>query len=200
MIDHIGLYGLLGILFGYLLGSIPYGLVLCKLAGHGDIRKVGSGNIGATNVLRVAGKKLAAATLLLDSSKGLVAVLIAAQFGQQAMYGAALGAVLGHNFPVWLGFKGGKGVAVSLGVFLALNWVTGLAAIGIWLATAFITRISSLSALVAFILTPVVCYFVGAPMQLYLIGLICVIGIVRHHANIRRLLRGEEPKIGKKSK
>lgn len=196
IIHHIQLNGLIGFLGGYLFGSIPFGLVLCYAFGYGDIRKIGSGNIGATNVLRTGNKALAALTVLLDSSKGLIAVLVAAYlFDKHGMFGAALGAVVGHNFPVWLKFKGGKGVATTLGTFLALSWPVGLACCATWLATALITRISSLSALIALGLAPVFVAAFGDPKQLYLIGLISMLGWARHRANIDRLLKHQEPKI-----
>ncbi len=199
IVNHIQLNGLIGFIGGYAFGSIPFGLVLCYLAGYGDIRKIGSGNIGATNVLRTGNKPLAALTVLLDSSKGAIAVLIAAAFlDRHAMFGAALGAVIGHNFPVWLKFKGGKGVATTLGTFIALSWPVGLACCAAWLVTALITRISSLSALVALALAPVFAVTIGEPKQLYLIGLISLIGWIRHKDNITRLLAGAEPKIGQK--
>lgn len=199
IINHIQMNGLLGLLGGYFFGSIPFGLVLCYLAGYGDIRKIGSGNIGATNVLRTGNKLLAFLTLLLDSSKGLIVVLLAAAFfDKHAMFGAALGAVLGHNFPVWLKFKGGKGVATTIGTFLALSWPVGLATCGAWLVTAAITRISSLSALIALALAPIFVASFGEPKQVYLIGLISLIGWIRHKDNITRILSGTEPKIGKK--
>ncbi len=199
IINHIQLNGMLGLIGGYLFGSIPFGLVLCLLAGYGDIRKIGSGNIGATNVLRTGNKPLAAATLILDSSKGAIAVLLAAYFfDKHAMFGAALGAVLGHNFPVWLKFKGGKGVATTLGTFLALSWPVGLACCAAWLVSALISRISSLSALVALALAPIFAVTIGDPKQLHLIGVIALLGWIRHKDNITRLLAGTEPKIGKK--
>lgn len=199
IIHHIQLNGLLGLLGGYLLGSIPFGLVLCLLAGYGDIRKIGSGNIGATNVLRTGNKFLAVLTLVLDSSKGAIAVLLALALGDKhAMFGAALGAVLGHNFPVWLKFKGGKGVATTLGTFLALAWPVGLACCASWLVTALITRISSLSALVALALAPIFVALFGDPHMIYLVGTISLLGWIRHKDNITRLLAGTEPKIGKK--
>lgn len=199
IINHIQMNGMLGLLGGYLFGSIPFGLVLCYIAGYGDIRKIGSGNIGATNVLRTGNKLLAFLTLVLDSSKGLIAVLLAAAFfDKHAMFGAALGAVLGHNFPVWLKFKGGKGVATTLGTFMALSWPVGLAICGAWLVTAAITRISSLSALIALALAPIFVASFGEPKQVYLIGLISLIGWIRHKDNITRILNGTEPKIGKK--
>ena len=143
------LHDLLALALGYLLGSIPFGLILTKLAGHGDLRDIGSGNIGATNVLRTGNKKLAALTLVLDALKGTAAVLIAAQFGADASILGGIGAFLGHLFPVWLGFRGGKGVATYIGVLLGLYWRAAIAFCAIWLLTAFITRYSSLSALVA---------------------------------------------------
>jgi glycerol-3-phosphate acyltransferase PlsY len=191
----------LGLIAGYLLGSIPFGLVLCRLCGYGDIRKIGSGNIGATNVLRTGNKLLAVLTLLLDSSKGLIAVLIAASFfDKHAMFGAALGAVLGHNFPVWLKFKGGKGVATTLGTLIALSWPVGLACCITWLITAAISRISSLSALLALAMAPIYVASFGDPKQVHLVGTLALLGWIRHRANISRLLEGTEPKIGKKKK
>ena len=199
IIDHIQLNGLLGFGGGYLLGSIPFGLVLCLLAGYGDIRKIGSGNIGATNVLRTGNKFLAALTLILDSSKGAIAVLLAAYFfDKHAMFGAALGAVLGHNYPIWLKFKGGKGVATTLGTYLALAWPVGLACCATWLVCALLTRISSLSALIALAMAPIYVAAFGDRHMIYLIGLISLIGWIRHRENITRLLNGTEPKIGKK--
>lgn len=199
IINHIQLNGMLGLIGGYLFGSIPFGLVLCLMAGYGDIRKIGSGNIGATNVLRTGNKGLAVATLILDSIKGAIAVLLAAYFfDKHAMFGAALGAVLGHNFPVWLNFKGGKGVATTLGTFLALSWPVGLACCAAWLVSALISRISSLSALVALALAPIFAVTIGDPKQLHLIGVIALLGWIRHKDNITRLLAGKEPKIGKK--
>ncbi len=199
IINHIQLNGMLGLIGGYLFGSIPFGLVLCLMAGYGDIRKIGSGNIGATNVLRTGNKALAAATLILDSSKGAIAVLLAAYFfDKHAMFGAALGAVLGHNFPVWLKFKGGKGVATTLGTFLALSWPVGLACCAAWLVSALVSRISSLSALVALALAPIFAVTIGDPKQLHLIGVIALLGWIRHKDNITRLLAGTEPRIGKK--
>lgn len=199
IINHIQLSGFLGVIGGYLLGSIPFGLVLCAMFGYGDIRKIGSGNIGATNVLRTGNKLLAALTLILDSSKGLIAVLIAASlFDKHAMFGAALGVVLGHNFPVWLKFKGGKGVATTLGTLIALSWPVGLATCLTWVIVAAASRISSLSALVALALAPIFVVTIGNPHQVFLVGLLSLIGWIRHRANITRLLEGTEPKIGKK--
>jgi glycerol-3-phosphate acyltransferase PlsY len=197
-------------LFGYLLGSIPFGLVLCKLAGYGDIRKIGSGNIGATNVLRTGNKFLAFLTLLLDSGKGALAIVIGVNlilthlipsdpaFTILTPMVIGAGAVVGHSFPVWLKFGGGKGVASALGVFLVLNPYVGLCACALWLLTALITRISSLSALVAIGLSPFAAlYFSGAWLAITCV-FIALIVFYRHRANIQRLLKGEEPKIGKK--
>jgi acyl phosphate:glycerol-3-phosphate acyltransferase len=200
ILNHIQLTGFMGLAFGYLIGSIPFGLVLTRACGYGDIRKIGSGNIGATNVLRLGNKKLAAATLLLDSIKGVIAILIAQYFGDLHMvFGAALGSVLGHNFPVWLKFKGGKGIAVTFGVILTLSPLVGVVTCLTWLVTAFLFRFSSLAALVALAMTPLYIAAFGNPKQIYLIGLICLIGWVRHHANITRLWAGTESKIGQKS-
>ncbi|SMH59553.1 acyl-phosphate glycerol-3-phosphate acyltransferase [Azospirillum lipoferum] len=189
-------------LLGYLLGSIPFGLVLTRMAGLGDIRQIGSGNIGATNVLRTGNKPLALATLLLDSGKGAIAALLAflwagpAFLGLEAAVLAAGGAMLGHSFPVWLGFKGGKGVATALGVLLAVCWPAGLLACLTWLVMAAVFRISSLSALTALALSPLTGWYFGGPLVAGLCLFIAVLVFVRHEANIRRLLKGEEPRIG----
>lgn len=196
---------LLAIGVGYLLGSIPFGLVLTRLAGLGDVRQIGSGNIGATNVLRTGNKGLAAATLLLDALKGTAAVLIAKTgvFGYLPAidigFIAGFGALLGHLFPVWLGFKGGKGVATYIGLLLGLDWRFALAFCGIWLAMALLFRISSLSALVALILTPAAVWVLGAPEIAVLLLVPALLLIWKHDANIRRLFAGTEPKIGAKS-
>lgn len=193
------------LLFGYLLGSIPFGLLLTKAAGLGDVRAIGSGNIGATNVLRTGNKGLAAATLLLDALKGTAAVMIAklGVFGQipalDISFLAGFGALVGHIFPVWLGFKGGKGIATYIGVLLGLYWPFALAFCGIWLATAAVTRISSLSALVAVVLTPLAIWALGHPEIAVLTIVPSLLLIWKHEANIRRLLRGEEPRIGAKT-
>lgn len=189
---------------GYLLGSIPFGLLLTKLAGLGDIRAIGSGNIGATNVLRTGRKDLALATLLLDGGKGTAAALLGLYFGgPEIMLAAAFGAFIGHLFPVWLKFNGGKGVATFLGVTLGLYWPLGLLCCATWLLMAAVFRYSSLSALVAAALSPLYAWFM-APDALPAAGMAALCAImallvfIRHHQNIRRLLKGEEPKIGKK--
>jgi acyl phosphate:glycerol-3-phosphate acyltransferase len=186
-------------LLGYLLGSIPFGLLLTRAAGLGDIRKVGSGNIGATNVLRTGRKGLAAATLLLDALKGVAAVLIAHQVGQLAAVGAAAGAVLGHMFPVWLSFKGGKGMATTLGVMWGLAWPVGAIACAAWLLFAAIFRYSSLAALLSVVVAAIAAWFLTDPRVAILLTLLVPLVWVRHHANIRRLLKGTEPKIGQRS-
>jgi acyl phosphate:glycerol-3-phosphate acyltransferase len=187
-------------LLGYLLGSIPFGLILTRAAGLGDIRGIGSGNIGATNVLRTGSKGLAAATLLLDGLKGAVAILLARRLGgDEAMLWAGVGAVLGHAFPVWLGFKGGKAVATSYGVLIAASWPVGLCAGAVWLAMAAVTRTSSLAALVSFALAPVLAAILADQTIIKLALLIAVLVFARHHANIRRLLAGTEPRIGQKA-
>jgi glycerol-3-phosphate acyltransferase PlsY len=186
---------------GYLLGSIPCGLLLTRAAGLGDIRSIGSGNIGATNVLRTGNKAIALGTLLGDFAKGLAAVLIVgAIWPEELMLPALAGlaAVLGHMFPVWLKFKGGKGFATTLGVLVALAWPIGLAAGLAWLAVAVIFRISSLSALVAAALAPIVTWYIVGPFNAGVVLVIAILVWARHHQNIRRLLRGEEPKIGKR--
>ena len=182
---------------GYLFGSVPFGLILTRLAGLGDIRAIGSGNIGATNVLRTGNKGLAAATLLLDGAKGAFAVGIFLLLGPPgAELWAGLGAVFGHLFPVWLGFKGGKGAATGLGVLLVLAWPVGVIACLTWLAVAAVGRISSLATLAAFAVAPVAAYaLVPAPVALVALA-IAVLVIARHHENIRRLLSGGEPRIG----
>jgi glycerol-3-phosphate acyltransferase PlsY len=182
---------------GYLLGSIPFGLIVTRLAGLGDVRKIGSGNIGATNVLR-AGKKWAAAlTLLLDCAKGAVAVLIAhTYYGIEGGVIAGIAVVLGHIFPVWLRFKGGKGVATFVGVMLAAYWPTGVLVIATWLAVAYFSRISSLSALIAAALAPAYTIAFGRLSEALLALLLAVIIFFTHHDNLHRLWRGEEPHIG----
>jgi glycerol-3-phosphate acyltransferase PlsY len=185
---------------GYLLGSVPSGLLLTKAAGLGDIRAIGSGNIGATNVLRTGRKGLAAATLLLDALKGAAAVLIFRVLGPPgAEYWAGLGAVIGHLFPVWLGFKGGKGVATSYGVLIAIAWPVGLAAGAVWLAAAAVMRMSSVAALVSFATAPILAWALADSDVIKLSLSIGVLVFARHHTNIRRLLSGTEPRIGQDS-
>ena len=212
---------------GYTLGSIPFGLLLTKAAGLGDIRSVGSGNIGATNVLRTGNKALAAATLLLDALKGTLAVWAAGYVGARFLlaematsaanggaagpatmplhdilaYAAAggLAAFLGHLYPVWLGFKGGKGVATYIGVLLGLAWPAAVAFCAIWLVVAVLTKYSSLSALVASVATPVVVYLLGAQQLAPLLVPLTVLLLYKHATNIQRLMKGEEPKIGAKA-
>lgn len=183
---------------GYLLGSIPFGMVLTRLLGLGNLREIGSGNIGATNVLRTGSKPAAAATLLLDGGKGAVAVLLArAMAGEDAAQLAGLMAFLGHCFPVWLGFKGGKGVATFLGLILALAWPVGLACCATWLASAAASRISSVGALGAAISAPVWALILGVPSLVALAVVLAAIVLWRHSANIARLRAGTEPRIGK---
>ena len=190
---------LIGMLvFGYLLGSIPFGLVITRIAGMGDIRAIGSGNIGATNVLRTGNKLLAALTLLGDAGKGAVAVLIARALGPESAAIAGLGAFLGHLFPVWLGFKGGKGVATYLGVLAAYAWPAALAFAGFWLAVAFLTRYSSLAALIAAAATPIVLATLNDWLGVGLFTVLTVLVFIRHHANLSRLMRGEESRIGQR--
>lgn len=184
----------------YLLGSVPFGIVMARVFGLGDLRKIGSGNIGATNVLRTGNKLAAFLTLVLDAGKAGIAVLIArALVGEDAAQLAGLAAFVGHLFPIFLSFKGGKGVATFLGTLLALAWPVGLAACGLWLLTALITRISSLSALVAAVLSPLAAWALGHGDMVALMALLAVVILERHKANISRILSGAEPKIGKKS-
>src|SRR3569623_3699744 len=183
---------------GYLLGSSPFGLIFTLAAGGPDVRTNGAGNIGATNVLRTGRKGLAAATLLCDALKGTVAVLAAAQVaGPEAAVFAGLGAFLGHLFPVWLGFKGGKGVATYIGLLIGLAWPGALIFIGLWLVVAFLSRYSSLSALVASALTPIALLGLGMPGPAALFFLLGILLWIMHRANIQRLLNGTEGKIGK---
>ena len=180
---------------GYLLGSIPFGLVLTKLAGFGDIRRIGSGNIGATNVLRTGNKWLAGLTLALDTAKGLAAALLGAIWGPGPALAAAGAVIIGHMFPVWLGFRGGKAVATALGVLLALAWPVALAATALWLATAAIFRYSSLAALVAAVGSVALALVLVEPARAALIAGIALLIILRHHDNIRRLIAGTESRI-----
>lgn len=186
-------------LLSYLLGSVPFGIVITRVMGLGDLRQIGSGNIGATNVLRTGNKGAALATLLLDAGKGGIAVALARWLvGPDAAQVAALFSFAGHLFPVWLGFKGGKGVATFLGTLLVLAWPAGLAACATWALVAAISRISSLSALVAAVLSPLWLYLLGYPEMIALAALLALVILERHKANITRLLAGTEPKIGKK--
>lgn len=186
--------------FAYLLGAIPFGLVLTRIAGLGDIRAIGSGNIGATNVLRTGRKGLAAATLLLDGGKGWLAVFWIQAYGHGGVAVAGLCVFLGHLFPLWLNFKGGKGVATGLGVFFALFWPLGALCCALWLATALIFRFSSLAALVAYAVAPVAAWFFTHSWQNAALALIIAALVYwKHKANIARLLKGEEPRIGKKA-
>jgi acyl phosphate:glycerol-3-phosphate acyltransferase len=188
------------ILLGYLLGSIPFGLLLTRASGLGDIRAIGSGNIGATNVLRTGKRGLAAATLLLDGGKGAAAVLIAAWlWGAWAAPWAALGAVLGHMFPVWLAFRGGKGVATGLGVLLAAFWPVGVIACATWLVVAKLVRISSAGALAAFATAPIAALAFHRQALALVALVIAALIFLRHSDNIRRLLAGTEPRIGEKA-
>jgi acyl phosphate:glycerol-3-phosphate acyltransferase len=190
----------MALVLGYLLGSIPFGLLLTRAAGLGDIRQIGSGNIGATNVLRTGNKKLAAATLLLDAAKGAFAVLLARSWlGETPAMIAGVAAFLGHVYPVWLNFKGGKGVATYLGVLIALAWKLAAVFAVFWLAIAKLGRISSLAALVATVATTVASWLWGGQELALSVTLMGAVIILKHRANIERLLAGEEPRIGSKS-
>jgi glycerol-3-phosphate acyltransferase PlsY len=189
---------LISLIFGYLLGSIPFGLILTRMAGLGDVRTIGSGNIGATNVLRTGNKKLAAATLLLDALKGTAAAAIASRWGIEAGIAAGFAAFLGHLYPVWLGFKGGKGIATYIGVLLGLAPIIVLVFAAVWLVMAKLTRYSSLSALVATCVVPVVLLVSGYGKIGLLFVVMSIITWIKHRANIQRLLAGTESKIGQK--
>jgi acyl phosphate:glycerol-3-phosphate acyltransferase len=197
MVANLGHWLLYGLGIGYVFGSVPFGLILSQAAGLGDIRKIGSGNIGATNVLRTGNKGLAAATLLLDGLKATVAVLLVNHwYGQGPAHAAALGAFLGHLYPVWLRFKGGKGVATYIGALLALSWPAALSFIAAWIAVAGLARYSSLAALVASVVSPLVLVALGLPVTAGLFAVMTLILFWKHRANIARLRSGIEPKIG----
>jgi acyl phosphate:glycerol-3-phosphate acyltransferase len=183
---------------GYVIGSIPFGLVLCRLAGHGDIREIGSGNIGATNVLRTGNKPLAFLTLLLDIGKGAIAVLIVEQFYPGLGLYAGGGAFLGHVYSIFLKFKGGKGVATFIGLILALSPTVGIACIATWLVSAATFRVSSLSAMIATTLCPLYSYFYSGINLVVLTSILSILILFKHRENIKRLLDGTEPKIGRK--
>lgn len=183
---------------GYVLGSIPFGLLLARMAGLGDVRNIGSGNIGATNVLRTGNKGVAAATLLMDLAKGLAPVLIAKAIWPGSEGVAAVAAVLGHCFPVWLGFRGGKGVATNAGVSLGLGWPIGLAYALVWLGMLGVLRISSVAGMSAVVAAVIAAALFGYPQYVVPLALIAVLVLWLHRANIGRLMRGEEPKVGSK--
>ncbi|MSP89089.1 MAG: glycerol-3-phosphate 1-O-acyltransferase [Alphaproteobacteria bacterium] len=187
-------------ILGYLIGSIPFGLILTRLGGYGDIRAIGSHSIGATNVLRTGSKKLALATLLLDGGKGAAAVLFFDQWGPDMAVLAGAGSILGHNFPVWLKFKGGKGVATAAGIMLAVAWPVGLLALASWLVMAFLFRYSSLASLTAAALAPIYAWYLQGSQPAQLALFLAVVIYIRHHENIGRLLKGTESKISFGSK
>jgi len=200
-VDGFSMTFLLVVIGSYLLGSIPFGLVLTRLASLGDIRSIGSGSIGATNVLRSGRKDLAAATVVLDGGKGWLAVYVVGRDwgfveGLDAGLFAGLATVIGHNFPIWLKFRGGKGVATTLGVLLGAYFPAGVAACIVWLITAAVFRYSSLAALVGLAAAPVYAFWAGAYPVMITAGVLAILSIVRHRANIERLMRGEESKIG----
>jgi len=188
---------ILALAVGYLLGSIPFGLLLTRLAGKGDIRDIGSGNIGATNVLRTGAKGLAAATLILDAVKGAVAVMIAQRYWPDAINYAAAGALVGHLYPVWLRFKGGKGVATLLGILVPLLWPAALVYVVVWLGLLLILRISSASGIAAAASAPITAAILGKMVLVPMLLGFALLIIWKHQENIRRLLKGEEPKVGK---
>jgi len=189
---------IVALIFGYLLGSIPFGLLLTRAAGLGDVRSIGSGNIGATNVLRTGNKGLAAATLLLDMLKGTAAVMIAGRYGADLAMAAGLGAFVGHIFPIWLRFKGGKGVATYSGVLVGLLWQAALLFVAVWILVALALRYSSLAALTACAITPAALWFMGRGDLAILFAFLSVIVFIKHRANISRLIAGTEGRIGAK--
>ena len=198
--EFSGPYLAAALIGGYLLGALPFGLLLTRIAGLGDIRNIGSGNIGATNVLRTGRKGLAAATLLLDAGKGAVAVLVAGIWGPDMAIMGGYGAVLGHLFPVWLKFKGGKGIATMLGVLLTIAWPVGIACCLTWLLVAAAFRYSSLASLTALTTSPAFAWFLLGDLQMVEMGaLLALLAWLRHLGNIRRLVKGEESKIGSSS-
>ena len=187
---------LLAIAAAYLLGSIPFGVILTRAFGAGDLRQIGSGNIGATNVLRTGRKGLAAATLLLDGAKGGVAVLLAEQHAPGLGMIAGAAAFIGHLYPVWLGFRGGKGVATMLGVALALNWIVGLVYALVWLGSLALSRISSISGMAAAVSAPILAIGLGAPRLAMMLGGLTILVLWKHAENIRRIIDGTEPRVG----
>ncbi|WP_334182678.1 glycerol-3-phosphate 1-O-acyltransferase PlsY [Novosphingobium sp.] len=187
---------ILALVLGYALGSVPFGLLITRIAGAGDLRAIGSGNIGATNVLRTGRKGLAAATLLLDLLKGLAAVLIAAHFLPEWTWLAALGAFLGHCFPVWLGFKGGKGVATTAGIAFGLAWPVGLVYALTWIGLLLTVRISSVAGMIAAVAAPIAALLLGRGEAAAVLAVIAAIVLFQHRENIARLRAGTEPKVG----
>lgn len=200
MATGIDMIFIASLFLGYLLGSVPFGLVLTRLAGLGDIRKMGSGNIGATNVLRTGNKPLALATLLLDAGKGAIAFGIALLLAPEAAILAGAAAFIGHLYPIYLGFKGGKGVATFLGLMLAVSWPVGLACCVTWLLVALIFRFSSLAGLMAAATAPLYAWIFGPEALIIMAFALAVAVTIRHEANIRRLIAGTEPRIGRKEK
>ena len=189
---------LIAFVVGYLLGAIPFGLMLTRLAGYGDVRQIGSGNIGATNVLRTGSKSLAALTLVFDTAKGTAAALIGAQWGANAMLAASAAVVIGHMFPVWLGFRGGKGLATAFGVVIVIAWPVAVLGGTVWLAVAILSRYSSLAALVAMAAAAIYAGFALPAARAALIAAIVVVIVLRHHENIRRLIAGTESRVSLK--
>lgn len=188
---------LLPLLLGYLLGSIPFGLVLTRLTGRGDIREIGSGNIGATNVLRTGSKGLAAATLILDALKGTAAVLLAEQLWPGSGRYAATGALVGHLYPVWLRFKGGKGVATLLGILLGLAWPIGAIYAAVWIGLLLVVRISSVAGMTAAVSAPIAASLMGHPELVLMLAGFALLIVWKHKENIARLLAGTEPRVGR---
>lgn len=191
-------YQVIAVIIGYLLGSIPFGILLTRAFGAGDLRAIGSGNIGATNVLRTGRKELAAATLLLDAAKGAAAVIIAQWLSADAVLLGGAAAFIGHLYPVWLGFRGGKGVATMLGIALALSGVVGLVYALVWLGGLAITRISSVSGMAAALSAPVSAYLLGVRIATPMLGIMALLVLWQHRDNIKRVIAGTEPRVGQK--
>ncbi len=196
--DQLWMSQLAATIIGYLLGSIPFGIILTRLFGAGDLRQVGSGNIGATNVLRTGRKGLALATLLLDAAKGAAAIVVATMISPGvALFGGAA-AFIGHLYPVWLGFRGGKGVATMLGICLALSWIVGTVFAAVWLTGLALSRISSVSGMAAALSAPLMAYYLGGVQSATMLGGLALLVLWKHAENIQRLVAGTEPRVGQK--
>ncbi len=196
--DQLSISQLTAIIIGYLLGSIPFGVILTRMFGAGDLRQIGSGNIGATNVLRTGRKGLALATLLLDGAKGAAAIMIAQMISPEVTLFGGAAAFIGHLYPVWLGFRGGKGVASMLGICLALSWLVGLVFAGVWLAGLALSRISSVSGMAAALSAPMTAYYLGGVQTAMMLAGMALLVLWKHSENIQRLMAGTEPRVGQK--
>lgn len=196
--DQLWISQISALVIGYLLGSIPFGVILTRIFGAGDLRQIGSGNIGATNVLRTGRKGLALATLLLDGAKGAAAIYVAQMISPELILFGGAAAFIGHLYPVWLGFRGGKGVATMLGICLALDWVIGLVFACVWLAGLALTRFSSVSGMAAALSAPITAYYLGGVQTATMLGGLALLVLWKHVENIQRLIAGTEPRVGQK--